>query len=113
MSAILLEFIKAAVHLLALAVMQSLVMRVWPRTTAGGQLVSGLLFGTIAIVGMATPIELSPGVIFDARSVTLGVAGFWVVPSWAVSRFFWPVVFVCGSADPECGSALGGSSARP
>ena len=80
MSAILLEFVKATVQLLALAVLQSLLMRVWPRAAVVGQMVSGLLFGAIAVVGMAMPIELTPGIIFDVRSVTLAVAGFWGGP---------------------------------
>lgn len=38
--------------------------------------VSGVLFGLVAVAGMMTPLRLSPGVIFDGRSVIIAVAGF-------------------------------------
>ncbi len=39
------------------------------------QIVSGLLIGGIAIVLMATPVRWEPGVIFDTRTILLGLAG--------------------------------------
>lgn len=40
-----------------------------------GQIVLGLLFGAVALLGMANPVNLSPGVFFDGRSIVLAVAG--------------------------------------
>ena len=37
---------------------------------------SGLLFGLVALVGMATPVTLTPGLIFDGRSIVMALAGF-------------------------------------
>ena len=35
----------------------------------------GLLFGCVALLGMANPIDFAPGVFFDGRSIVLSVAG--------------------------------------
>ncbi|MEX2615933.1 MAG: PAS domain-containing protein [Alphaproteobacteria bacterium] len=35
--------------------------------------VKGILFGSAAVVGMASPLELGPGLIFDARTLFIGV----------------------------------------
>jgi diguanylate cyclase (GGDEF)-like protein/PAS domain S-box-containing protein len=35
----------------------------------------GLLFGVVALLGMANPVNYAPGVFFDGRSIVLAVAG--------------------------------------
>jgi PAS domain S-box-containing protein len=40
------------------------------------RLISGLLFGAVAVIGMLTPMEVVPGVIYDGRSIVLAVAGY-------------------------------------
>ncbi|MDQ1238525.1 MAG: two-component system, cell cycle sensor histidine kinase and response regulator CckA, partial [Thermodesulfobacteriota bacterium] len=44
------------------------------------QAFSGLLFGSVALIGMMTPVHLVPGVIFDGRSIVLSVAGLFGGP---------------------------------
>ncbi len=39
------------------------------------QLLTGLVLGTVAVVIMMTSLQLGPGLIFDARSVVLGISG--------------------------------------
>lgn len=39
------------------------------------QVLFGLLFGGVALLGMANPVNFSPGVIFDGRTIVLAVAG--------------------------------------
>lgn len=39
------------------------------------QIALGLLFGGVAILGMANPVVFMPGVIFDGRTIVLAVAG--------------------------------------
>lgn len=39
-------------------------------------LVSGLLFGSVALVGMMAPVILQPGLFLDGRSIILAIAGF-------------------------------------
>ena len=44
------------------------------------QVVAGVLFGAFAIAVMSIPLGLMPGVIFDGRSVVVGVAGMFGGP---------------------------------
>jgi PAS domain S-box-containing protein len=64
---------------IALLVMMAVAYRIlysrWREASFADQLVLGLLFGGVALVGMATPVEVLPGVIFDGRSIIMGVAG--------------------------------------
>ena len=39
------------------------------------QILLGLLFGGVALLGMANPVNFLPGVFFDGRSIVLAVAG--------------------------------------
>lgn len=39
------------------------------------QILLGLLFGGVALLGMANPVNFAPGVFFDGRSIVLAVAG--------------------------------------
>ena len=43
-------------------------------------LLQGLLFGTVSLLGMLNPLVLSPGLIFDGRSVVLSICGFYFGP---------------------------------
>ncbi|MBB1074561.1 EAL domain-containing protein [Rhodoferax sp. 4810] len=63
--------------LLALSLLQSFIARRWRRQELTGQLMTGVLFGSIAIVGMMIPWRVADGVIFDARSVVLSIAGLY------------------------------------
>ncbi|MBT5812582.1 MAG: hypothetical protein HOI19_19585 [Rhodospirillaceae bacterium] len=65
------EFSKGVALLLALCLMYGFIARRWSRGELVGQILSGVLFGGICVIGMLTPIEVTPGVIFDARSVIL------------------------------------------
>lgn len=77
----LLDLIKGVSLLLALCLLQSLNRRLWrPEQRRAEQIVSGLLFGSVCIFGMMLPITLVPGVIFDARSVVLSMAGLFGGP---------------------------------
>ncbi|MDO8248092.1 MAG: hypothetical protein Q7T78_00025 [Rhodoferax sp.] len=69
----LIELIKGVALLLALSLLQSINSRFWREQSLAGQLSSGVLFGVICLVGMMTPMVLTPGVIFDARSVVLSM----------------------------------------
>ena len=62
--------------LLALMVAYDLVAGRFRAGSLRGRTVSGMLFGLVGVVGMLTPVELAPGLIYDGRSIVLGVAGF-------------------------------------
>lgn len=72
----------ALLMLLATAYDLFLALRL-PRTHLGIDLVKGLLFGAVALVGMLYPVTLVPGVIFDGRTVLVGMAGLFAGPPGA------------------------------
>ena len=74
------ELVKGVALLLALCFLHGFNIRLWRRRPLVGQFFSGLIFGGICVVGMLTPVVLMPGVIFDARSVVLSMAGLFGGP---------------------------------
>ena len=74
------ELVKGVALLLALCFLHGFNIRLWHRRPMLGQAFSGLIFGGICVVGMHTPVVLMPGVIFDARSVVLSMAGLFGGP---------------------------------
>ena len=74
------ELVKGVALLLALCFLHGFNIRVWRQRPRVGQAFSGLIFGSICVVGMLTPVVLMPGVIFDARSVVLSMAGLFGGP---------------------------------
>lgn len=72
---IFLDLIHNIALLVALSAILPLVARRWGLHTLAGRLASGLLFGAVVLIGMATPVSIGPGLIFDGRSVVLCAAG--------------------------------------
>ena len=72
--------------LLSLTLLYSVVRPSLPRIPGPGQpLVTGTLFGLIAIAAMHTPISVAPGVIADARIVPVLLAGPFGGPAAALA----------------------------
>lgn len=71
--------------LLSLSLLYGLIAHYFYRRNIARQVFSGALFGGICVVGMTLPIELSPGVILDPRSVVLSMAGLFTDPIGAAS----------------------------
>ncbi|MFP4375050.1 MAG: sensor histidine kinase [Spirochaetaceae bacterium] len=71
-----LQLVHNVALLLALTVAYDLVAGRFRADSLRGRAVSGVLFGLVGVVGMLTPVELTPGLIYDGRSIVLGVAGF-------------------------------------
>ena len=69
------ELIHNAALLVALSSLYSLSDRIRRRGRAWGDVGAGFLFGGLAAMGMLFPFQYSPGIIFDARSVVLCMAG--------------------------------------
>ena len=74
--------------LLALAlIFDVLVLRSSLRKTPVSQVLLGIVLGVIGVAIMNTPWILVPGIIFDTRSVLLGIAGlFFCARSRALLR---------------------------
>ena len=70
----ILELIKIVSILLALSLLQGFVVRFFSHNKPLEKTMTGLLFGGICVVGMMLPVEITPGVIFDPRSVILAMA---------------------------------------
>ncbi len=77
---LLLELAKGVALLLALSQLYSYSVRALRQHPWLSQGVGGLLFGGICVVGMMMPLEIAPGVIFDARSVVLSMASLFGGP---------------------------------
>ncbi len=79
-----LDLIYSTALLLALSALYEFNIRAWGQRARAAEVSAGLIFGAICIFGMLHPANLAPGVIFDARSVILGVAGIFGGPVVAV-----------------------------
>lgn len=75
-----LELIKGAALLLALSYLETFVWRYSRGNAALRQICLGVLFGVICVIGMLAPLQFSSGIIFDARSVIIAVAGMFGGP---------------------------------
>ncbi len=94
------ELIKLTALLLALTLLLTFVYRAMGKDSVKGKLVQGILFGLIAIIGMSMPVNFSPGVIFDPRSVIISVAGFFGGPITAI-----PAMLIAGGYRFSLGGA--------
>jgi diguanylate cyclase (GGDEF)-like protein/PAS domain S-box-containing protein len=74
------DLIKGVALLLALSLLQSINSRFWRGHKVAADVSSGVLFGAICVVGMMAPVVVTPGVIFDGRSVVLSMAGLFGGP---------------------------------
>ncbi len=77
---IFLTLIQNIALLVALSVVHSQIMRRRRTGTIIYPILSGLLFGSVGVIGMMTPLRLMPGIIFDGRSIVLSIAGFFGGP---------------------------------
>ncbi|MDF1750901.1 MAG: PAS-domain containing protein [Alphaproteobacteria bacterium] len=78
------ELVKGVALLLSLCLLYSVILRVSRGSEEIRKLSLGLLFGVIAIFGIMSPIQTSHGLIFDARSVVLSMAGLFGGPVVAI-----------------------------
>lgn len=61
--------------LVSLSIIHTIILNKWPLRALKFQVVSGLLFGAVAVTGMLNALELQPGIFFDGRSIILAIAG--------------------------------------
>ncbi len=69
--------------IVALSILYSLIIRRCESGSVAHRVISGLLFGAVAVVGMMNPFVFSPGLIFDGRSVIISIGGF--IGGWATA----------------------------
>lgn len=80
----ILELIKPLSLLLSLCLLLAFVFYFFQRQSITAKLLSGCLYGIIAVLDMMMPFQLMPGVIIDSRSVIVGLSGFFGGPIVAV-----------------------------
>lgn len=80
---VVIDLINNLALLVALSVVSGFIGDRWRRPVVAA-LMQGLLFGTIAVIGILRPFHFAPGVIFDGRSVVLSLAAFFFGPVTAV-----------------------------
>jgi PAS domain S-box-containing protein len=71
----LINLINNIAFLVALVAAGQLVFSRFHKTSLNRQVLLGILFGGVALLGMMNPVNFAPGVIFDGRSIVLSVAG--------------------------------------
>ena len=71
----ILSLINNIAFLVALVAIGQIVISRFYRNSLNRQVLLGLLFGSVALLGMANPLNFVPGVIFDGRSIVLSVLG--------------------------------------
>lgn len=77
---LLLELVYNLSVLVALSVLSAFLEDRFDRTTRTGQILQGVLFGTIALVGMLYPLTIEEGLIFDGRTVVLSLCSLFYGP---------------------------------
>jgi PAS domain S-box-containing protein len=77
---IIIELVYNLSILAALCVFSGFIAKRWNNTTTTGKILQGLLFGGVALFGMLNPFEISPGIIFDGRSVVLSLGALFFGP---------------------------------
>ena len=70
--------------LVALSVISGFIEKRRSRKTRRGALMQGLLFGSVAVIGMLRPLNLGPGLFFDGRSVMVSLCALFFGP-WAAA----------------------------
>jgi len=70
-----LSLINNIAFLIALVAAGQVLISRFDKKPLNRHILLGLLFGGVAVLGMANPVSFSPGVIFDGRSIVLSVVG--------------------------------------
>ncbi|PKN17013.1 MAG: hypothetical protein CVU71_17865 [Deltaproteobacteria bacterium HGW-Deltaproteobacteria-6] len=100
-----LDLILNLALLVALSVISGFIDRRWPRDTRTGVLLQGVLFGSVAVLGMLRPLNLGQGLIFDGRSVMLSLCALFFGP-WTAAVSC-AIVLACRVALGGIGTAMG------
>ena len=80
----ILELVKNVTLMITLCWMHGMLMRFLEGRRLLGDISAGILFGLVCVIGMAMPMTLDDGLIFDGRTVVLSMAAFFGGPLVAV-----------------------------
>lgn len=93
------ELIEHLAILLALGLLYSFILRYRDMARRTGQILAGLLFGSVAALGILNFYTIQDGILFDARSVILPMAGIFGG---------WPAALLAGTIATTTRIAIGG-----
>lgn len=77
---LLLHLVQNIALLVSLSFLHGLFMRHYNLRPGLRTVISGILFGCVALVGMLLPVRWESGIIFDGRSIVLSIAGLFGGP---------------------------------
>lgn len=80
---LLLELLDNIAILISISVLYDLIGVVPRQASVPRLLLAGLLFGAATVIGMMSPLQFAPGVIYDGRSIILTAAGILTGPTGA------------------------------
>lgn len=66
--------------LIAFAIVSGLVEKRIPGTTTKGMIIQGVLFGTVAVIGILNPFVLREGIFFDGRTIVISISTLFFGP---------------------------------
>ena len=90
---IIVELIFNLSLLVAVSVISGFIVSRWKRTSWSGIVAQGILFGTVALIGMLNPFELIPGIIFDGRSVVISLCTLFFGPVAGLIASFFALIY--------------------
>ncbi|MHB8050563.1 MAG: LytS/YhcK type 5TM receptor domain-containing protein, partial [Coriobacteriia bacterium] len=71
-----LTLVQNVALIVMLATIQRYLSRRLPTAPWVRSVVSGVLYGLVAVIGMMIPFQLAEGIFYDGRSIVMGLAGF-------------------------------------
>ncbi|MHB1136341.1 MAG: LytS/YhcK type 5TM receptor domain-containing protein, partial [Coriobacteriia bacterium] len=71
-----LTLVQNVALIVMLATIQRYLSRRLPTAPWVRSVVSGALYGLVAVIGMMIPFQLAEGIFYDGRSIVMGLAGF-------------------------------------
>ncbi|GAB4365791.1 MAG: hypothetical protein Kow009_02560 [Spirochaetales bacterium] len=92
---LLLDLLYNLSVLVALSVLAAFLEDRFDRGSRAGQLLQGLLFGSIALVGMLYPLQIDEGLIFDGRTVVVSLCSLFFGPLAGGFAALIPSIYRC------------------
>lgn len=104
------------VYNIALLLSVSIIYATFPfkaqRQTNGVRILLGLVIGAVGLLIMSRPAVLLEGVVFDGRSILLGVAGMFFGAVTTIIAAIMMIIYRIFMGGGECGPASASSAAR-
>jgi PAS domain S-box-containing protein len=101
---IFIDLINNLALLVALSVLSGFIGQRWKNSRAGA-LLQGLIFGSVAVIGMLRPFKLEEGLVFDGRSVVISLCGLFFGP--IAAGITWVMAMVCRVWQGGVGAPMG------